>query len=344
MNILLTSVGRRSYLVRYFREALQGGGTVIGANMYANAPGMCEADEAVVVPASHEPTYVDVILDVCRTHNIGMLCSFHDLDVFILGQHRDRIAKAGVIPVLPDPDWARICLDKYECGLRLQKCGWGIPWTSPTLKETKAALADGRIGFPLMVKARLGFGSLGLHRCHSLDELEAMHRKVRAELEDSVLQRFCPLPPDQMVITQEVIDGPECCVDIVNDLQGGYVTHFACRVHAMRAGESDSVTTIDPSFVGDLPQKLSRVTKHPGIWGIDLMVHHGMPKIIDVNPRFTGDYPFQHISGANIPAALLAWARGEEPSPGWFEPKIGVHGYKDLVPTRSVGQNTVAVC
>jgi carbamoyl-phosphate synthase large subunit len=167
-----------------------------------------------------------------------------------------------------------------------------------------------------------------------MDELEATHRRLSAELAGSMLQRFCPLPEDQLVIAQEIVDGPECCVDVVNDLQGNYVTHFACRVHAMRAGESDSVTTIDPSFVGDLPQRLSRITRHPGLWGIDLMIHNNVPKIIDINPRFTGDYPFHHIAGANIPAALLAWAYKQTPHPEWLKPQIGVEGYKDLVPQR----------
>ena len=50
MNILLTSVGRRSYLVHYFQQALEGRGKVISANMYADSPGMCAADESVLVP------------------------------------------------------------------------------------------------------------------------------------------------------------------------------------------------------------------------------------------------------------------------------------------------------
>jgi carbamoyl-phosphate synthase large subunit len=263
-----------------------------------------------------------------------LLLSLHDLDVFILAQKRDQLAETGAIPLLPDPEWARTCLDKYACGLRLQDGGWHVPWTSNSLTETKVALSEGRVNFPLMVKARMGFGSLGLHKCRNLEELDNLYHHVQAELADSILQRFCPLPEDELVLTQEVIDGPECCVDVVNDLNGNYVTHFACQVHSMRAGESDRVITIDPAFVGNLPQRLSCMTRHAGMWGLDLMLHNGDPKIIDINPRFTGDYPFQHIAGANLPAALLAWARNENPKPKWLQPEIGIEGYKDLVPMR----------
>lgn len=54
-----------------------------------------------------------------------------------------------------------------------------------------------------------------------------------------------------------------------------------------------------------------------------------------IKSYFTGDYPFHHIAGANIPAALLAWAKGQEPDASWLQAEIGVRGFKDLVPARS---------
>jgi hypothetical protein len=46
--------------------------------------------------------------------------------------------------------------------------------------------------------------------------------------------------------------------------------------------------------------------------------------VIDMNPRIGGGYPFAHIAGANLPAALIAWASGQPPDPAWFniEPNI----------------------
>ena len=44
MNVLLTCVGRRNYMVEYFREALNGRGQVYAANSYAETAGMAVAE------------------------------------------------------------------------------------------------------------------------------------------------------------------------------------------------------------------------------------------------------------------------------------------------------------
>lgn len=343
MNVLLTAAGRRGYLVRWFKQALAGAGRVIVTNTEPDAPAMLAADEAIVVPPSHHPDYPGIIGRLCQRLGVGLHCSLHDLDVLALAPHRDALRRLGVASTLPDADWARLCLDKLACGVRLREAGFQVPWSSVSLADTRAALARDEVGFPLVVKSRLGFGSSGLRRCHTLEELDWYHREAVALQERSLARRFLPLPPGESVLIQPAVTGVECCMDLVHDLEGRYAAHFVCEVHAMRAGESDSATTRASAPLDGLAHALSALTRHPGIWGVDVFlggnagepgVGHGGASLIDINPRFTGDYVFQHLAGADVPAALLAWARGEPAERAWLSPAVGVRGLKELVPVR----------
>ena len=75
-NVLLSSVGRRAYLVRYFQQALGGYGLVIATNCISETTGMLAADISEVVPSGQDPAFIDALLDVCQRHKIKLLCYF----------------------------------------------------------------------------------------------------------------------------------------------------------------------------------------------------------------------------------------------------------------------------
>jgi carbamoyl-phosphate synthase large subunit len=271
MSVLLTSAGRRAYLVRYFQEALGAAGKVVVANTDLDSAAAQVADHAVRVPPSWDPEYVPTILNVCREHSIRLLCSLHDLDTYFLAPHAPELRETGAVPMLPDNDWGRRTLDKLECSRYLQKQGFDVPWTDSSLENARIALARNEIHFPLLVKARHGFGSLGLTRCQSLDELTWYYQRTQKQLEQLSVYNFLSERSNQLVLIQQEVSGQEYCVDLVNDLEGNYAAHFAGEVHGMRAGETDQLTTVSPERFGTLPRRISQLTRHPGIWGIDLL-------------------------------------------------------------------------
>lgn len=332
MNVLLTSVGRRSYLVEYFREAMQGSGKIIGANMYAETAGMYAVDIPIVTPPANHPEYVPFLLDVCSRYNVKLLCSLHDLDVFMLSQQRDRFHEAGVFTTLPNPEWGRITLDKWECTQILEAAGIGVPWSTLHMEIALEAVRRGEVTFPLIVKARIGFGSLGLRRCHSEQEVIDAVNSARQEVMHAGANRYITLPDDELVLIQEAIEGREICITVFNDLQGKHLAHFVCEVHAMRAGESDRATSLDRNLFAEFAQNLSQTCSHVANWGFDCLEATSGLKVIDVNPRFTGDYPFHHLAGANLPRALLQLISGQPIDSDNLIHDYGITMFKDISP------------
>jgi carbamoyl-phosphate synthase large subunit len=74
---------------------------------------------------------------------------------------------------------------------------------------------------------------------------------------------------------------------------------------------------------------------HIGLLDCDAFITKHGCYVIDMNPRIGGGYPFSHIAGANLPAALIAWASGQTPDPAWFniEPNVAAARFDDLLVT-----------
>ena len=73
MNILLTSVGRRTYLVEYFKEALKDRGEIHVSNSTSLSPAFLKADHYVITPLIYSKEYIPFLLDYCKNNKISAL-------------------------------------------------------------------------------------------------------------------------------------------------------------------------------------------------------------------------------------------------------------------------------
>jgi carbamoyl-phosphate synthase large subunit len=341
MNVLLTSVGRRSYLVRYFKEAVGQSGQVICANSLESAPARQEADRFHVVSESCAPGYVDEIKAICAAHDIRALFSCHDLDTYVLSRRQAELAALPLTAFLPDPEWNETALDKLATYRKLTRHGIPCPRTTDDLAEARewmqAAQSRGS-ACPLVIKARFGFGSLGLKHCTRLEDLPGSYAQALAEVQSSAFfGTIATLKSgESQLVLQERVAGREVCLGVVNDLAGRHLSTLATEIHAMRAGESDAATTLPVEGpLAAIGRQVSALTRHRGIWGVDGILRDGVFHLLDLNPRFTGDYPFSHLAGAHIPRALLALVAGRAPGPQDLVCRTQVSGYKELVPRLS---------
>jgi len=131
---------------------------------------------------------------------------------------------------------------------------------------------------------------------------------------------------------QERLNGQEHGLDIVNDLNGKYITTFVKHKLAMRSGETDVAITVDsPELIG-LGAKLSRLLGHYGNLDVDAFLMGGQVHVLEMNARFGGGYPFSHLAGADLPRAIVSWLREEEPDPHWLKVTPGITSFKDIQP------------
>ena len=329
MNVLLSAVGRRAYLVKYFQEVVHPlGGRVYATNTMPDATGFLAADEARIVPPSASSEYVDVMVGLCKEWNIRLLFSLHDWDAPTLARAKDEFSAVGTILVMGQPEVLATCLDKYKIVEIMEGLGVRCPRTVLSIKD-----ALDRLSFPMIVKPRWGQGSLGIFKVNVLDELKAAFLFAERKARD--FTSICP-EIDQtqpQVIIQEFISTQEFGCDIINDLSGRFRKAFVKRKFAMRSGETDAAESVDCGEIQKSAQRIAKWSGHLGCMDSDWFFQDGSdPVLIELNPRFGGGYPFTHCAGANVPLACVNWARGIDNDEWWKNFRCGVKTFKDILP------------
>jgi carbamoyl-phosphate synthase large subunit len=318
MNVFLTCAGRRNYLLKFFQEALGNQGKVFAGDATIEAPTLQEADESFLLPRINHSEYFEKLLDICQQKQVRLLIPLNDLELPYLAKQRDRFITIGTIPVVSSAEVIDICFDKFATFQFLQNLGISAPKTYLSLAEARAAIERGEITFPLVVKPRWGSASIGIEYPEDDEELELAYRFVKKSIMKSFLAEVSSSDTERCILIQERLIGQEHGLDIINNLDGSYITTFVKRKLTMRAGETDRAVTLENEELKQLGEKIGQKLGHIGNLDCDVIVGQQGLCVLELNPRFGGGYPFSQMAGANIPAALIAWANGEEPDPSWL--------------------------
>lgn len=322
MNILFTCAGRRTYLLKYFKENMSAEDKVVATDMQLSAPALQAADVKLQVPAVYDPKYIDITLNICKEQKINALISLNDLELPILAENKAKFEALGVTVIVSDPEVIDIAFDKYKTAQWVESIGLNAPKTYVTLTSAKEALAKGEIAFPLFMKPRWGSGSIGLETIDDMEELDIYYHLLMKKIKKTILATASV--GDEYIMIQEKLTGQEYGLDVMNDLEGNNVAVSVKQKLAMRAGETDKAITVDLPEVREMGATIGRNLKHIGNLDVDIMQRaNGDYCVLELNPRFGGGYPFSYEAGVNMPKAIIQWVKGEKVDAGILKPEIG---------------------
>lgn len=319
MNILFTCAGRRTYLLKYFKEQLGERGLIVATDMQLTAPALTAADVKEMVPAVYADDYIDSTLEICRRHDIKALICLNDLELPILAANRSRFEDCGVKVIVSAPEVIDICFDKYHTARYVESLGLYTPATYVNLNEAKAALRGGTIHFPIVLKPRWGSGSIGIEFVNSLDELEEVYAMLLMKVKRSILATASQ--GDEYILIQQKIEGQEYGMDVMNDLEGNHRAVSVKKKLAMRAGETDKAQTVDIPEIRNIGHILGRNLHHIGNLDVDIFEKDGKYYVLELNPRFGGGFPFSYEAGVNFPGAIIEWLNGNEIDENMLRPR-----------------------
>lgn len=329
MNVLLTSVGRRSYLVDFFKNAVLPDGRVIAVNSDPLTSGMVVADCAYISPRVDSDEYIPFILDLCIKEKVGLVVSLFDIDLTYLSSFHDKFREAGIHLVVSDPWVIETANDKWKTSKFFEKNNILTPKTFLNIEDVYCALNLGVINYPLIIKPRWGMGSLSVFRADNKDELTFFYHYATSKIKESYLNILSQSDIESSVIVQEFISGKEYGLDVFNDLDGEHIQTVCKHKISMRSGETDVAEIVDNVKLRYIGHKLACLFKHRGNIDVDILeADNGNFYVLEFNARFGGGYPFSHLAGANFPEALIEMASNKCPKK--YTVELGCIGMKDI--------------
>jgi carbamoyl-phosphate synthase large subunit len=297
MNILLTSVGRRGYLVKYFKEALGLTGKVFGGDNSPCSPAFAYCDGTAILPRVQKDHYPEALLEICRKNNIDIVIPLIDPELEVLAPLQDRFETEGILLLVSPPETIEMASDKYLTCQFAKENGLQAPQTFIDMAIALDQLTVGALNWPVMVKPRKGSASVDITTCHDKLQLEAAFEAT------------------SQTMIQEILEGPEYGYDLFGDCDFKPISVYCKEKLAMRAGETDkAVSTADPVLI-EFGRKLLESMKLLGPADVDVIVDKDGPKLLEINPRFGGGYPCSHLAGVDFCQKIIVMRNGEPLTP-----------------------------
>lgn len=329
MNILLTSVGRRAYMVKYFKEVLGLDGLVHVCNSDNKSIAFKYADKKVISPLIYDDNYIPFLVEYCKENAIDIIISLFDIDLLMLAKYKKEFNKVGTRVIVSDPEIIEICNDKWMTYEFLVKNRFATPKTFLTIEEVKEKIKEGRLAYPIIVKPRYGCGSISVAIAYDEEDLKYLTKKANEDIANSYLKYESAVTQNK-VIYQECLKGQEYGADIINDLEGKTQNIIVRKKIAMRSGETDIAQLVDEPIIEEELKRLGQVTKHIANMDCDVFLVDGKPYVLEMNARFGGGYPFSHMGGCNLPKAIVNWVEDKEVPIDMISAKIGITGFKEI--------------
>ena len=295
--VLFTCAGQRVDIVTEFKRA---GARTIATDVNRLAPALYHADVHALVPPIDDADYVPSLRALTHEHGVKLIVPLTDLDHGVLSRAKDTIP---ALVLLPEPEIVDALADKWLAHLLFVERGIGSPatWLPDELP------AD--LEFPVLVKARKGFGSRGIYRCEDARELEFFLGYAQ---EDSMVQTACR--------------GEEFSVDVFCDLESRCLNAVPRTMIESKGGESIKGMTVADDELIEVGRHVSETLGLVGPANIQCFREpDGSHRVTDINPRFGGAFPLPTAAGSRYPELAIALANGERPEPSLGDFRAGLY-------------------
>jgi len=258
---------------------------IVAADPDPRAVGLYWADMAYLVPLAKDPTYVENVCEILDKERPDAVLVGTDVELLIFAQHKSEFeSKYNTHVIVSSEEVIKIAEDKWLTYQFLSSNGFSYP---------RSALPEGvndllnKCYFPLIVKPRSGARSIGLHKVNNIQELE----QAITITKDPIIQEEISTSDQEYTSGITIIDGDvKAIVTMRRDLRDG---------NTYRA-YIEPQSSFNP-FLSEVAKKLNGF----GSLNFQFRTDGNVPKIFEINARFSGTTPLRAFAGYNEVDVIL---------------------------------------
>jgi carbamoyl-phosphate synthase large subunit len=296
-TILISPAGGQAIhgVVTYFQAR---GIKVVGIDSNPNAIGRFFVDTFIRVPNVGDPPYTDTVLTIIRQQEIDIFISWLNPEIFFWNGefYASRIPETlrNIFAFNFREDLIKF-YDKLNFYTLVEAHGFRCPTTS--LLEDDEGLR--RIGLPVILKPRIGYGSKDTCIADSMEGYRYFTNLIAAK--SGGIDRF---------LMQEYLEGDEYTVDFFSDK--GKVINLAVRKRIEHRGVSIKGEVVFDEEIASLVKDFSGAFSIDGLNNIQVICSGNKHYITDFNPRPSGTIMLSINAGSDLLNNLVEKMEGRE--------------------------------
>lgn len=280
MKILVTGAG--AVLGQAVIKSIRASGlkaSIVAVDPSPLAVGLFWADMDYLVPMANDKEYINRMLEIIDIERPDIVLIGTDVELFVFSEYKDRTEKQYDTKVLVSSRRViEIADDKWLTYEFLKNNGLEFP--ESCLPGDEKALIR-KIGFPLIVKPRVGARSIGVYKVNNLQELDEALSKV----ENPIIQECVGTEDDEYTAGVIVFDKKaKASIVMKRDLRDGNTF----RAYAEPYSEFNK-------YLEQVAEKLNAY----GPVNLQFRVSENKVKIFEINCRFSGTTYFRALSNLN---------------------------------------------
>ena len=255
-------------------------------------------------PQQSPNQFIEFLLKEIKKKQYDCVFPMEEETLLLLAKYRSQISEHAYL-LIPNLKMIEFVRDKGNLMRFAEAHGVPIPKTLYVLPSPSSSPL---VPIPAVIKPRISSGSFGIVYVKKGEDISSSYQNVHERYPFPLIQEWIPDGGGTF--------GLSALFDEASNVKAAFV-HKKLRMYPVQGGPSTLAEGVEHSQIMELGLSLLKSLDWVGVGMVEFKVdpRDGIPKLMEVNPRFWGSLQLAIVSGVDFPGLLLRMARQESFDP-----------------------------